>query len=98
MTADQARIVFLEDALDQAVHTIEFLHGCLTEDSFSYSYPEQTAREIAEFRQLVPARTLCVHSVDARQRGVDCPGCAAREAYWQRRAQAHEALAADPKP
>ena len=33
MTPQQARIIVLEDTLIQAIHTVEFLHGCLTQPS-----------------------------------------------------------------
>lgn len=53
----------LEDALSQAVSTIEFLHGCLTSDGYKYAYPEQTAKRLKDFRELLPATPGgCCHS------------------------------------
>jgi hypothetical protein len=81
---DEARMMDLEDALDQAVHTIEFMHGCLTDpEHYSYAYPEQTIARIRQFRELVPARPGCVHSVTNQ----DCPGCRARIERYERRAK-----------
>lgn len=62
MTPEQARIVLLEDALIQACHTVSFLHGCLTSDRFKYSYPEQTAAHLQEWKALVTIPSGCHHS------------------------------------
>lgn len=59
----ELRVMELEDALYQAVSTIEFLHGCLTSDGYKYAYPEQTARRLKDFRELLPATPGgCCHS------------------------------------
>jgi hypothetical protein len=62
MTLEEARTVLLERELDQAAHTISFLHGCLTDDRYQYAYPEQTALHLKRIRALVPEGRLCVHS------------------------------------
>lgn len=79
MTPEEARTVLLERELDQAAHTISFLHGCLTDDGYQYAYPEQTARHLERIRALVPEGRLCVHSVMTE-------GCAACVAGARRRA------------
>lgn len=76
-SAEAARIVLLEDALNQAVHTIEFMHGCLTDDRFEYAYPQMTAERVAAIRALVPERPGCVH-------GRHVEGCEACEAHIHR--------------
>lgn len=68
MTSEEARIVLLEDALNQAAHTISFLHGCLTDDLYQYAYPDQTLRGLSDIRELVPEHSMCVHSNTS-------PGC-----------------------
>lgn len=92
MNADQARIVLLEDALEQAQHTVSFLHGCLTSDGYKYAYPEQTIRHLERWEALVPLRKLCVHSFTAE----GCESCAARNERFARIAEAHEVLADGP--
>lgn len=92
MNRDEARIVLLEQALDQAIHTIEFMHGCLTEEGYVYAYPEQTEVKLAKFRKLVSIGPMCVHSFDARKRGIECAGCEAREKYFLARAEAERIL------
>lgn len=63
MTRDEARIVLLEDALDQARSAIEFMDGCLTEPNlYLYEHPEQTVRKVNEIGKLVPRRRTCIHS------------------------------------
>lgn len=71
MTPEQARILILEDALEQAQNVVSFMHGCLTDPGYSYEYPEQTSRHLERWGQLVPVRRYCVHSVHKR----DCPSC-----------------------
>lgn len=56
------REFLLDDALHQAIHTIEFLHGCLTDEQFSYEYPQMTKQELIELRELVSPRQTCFHS------------------------------------
>lgn len=92
MTVSQARIALLQDALDQAISTITFLHGCLTEpETFEYAYPEQTTSLIDQLRELVPDEPFCPHSKTV----AGCPGCAARLERFERRARAQAVIAAD---
>lgn len=91
MTVDQARIVLLEDALEQALSMVGFLHGCLTDPVFSYAYPEQTTALIEELRALAPERRVCVHSMTV----AGCPGCTARVERFARRSRAVGVLAAN---
>ena len=88
----QARIVILEDALIQAQHTVEFLHGCLTDDHYRYEYPEQTVRRLREWAILVPAPEGCAHSVHKS----DCESCVAHVAYQARMIEARMTEKATP--
>lgn len=73
MTRDEAKIVLLEDALRQAQHTVEFMHGCLTEpERYSYMYPDMTLREVERWAKLAPPFKFCVHS---KMRTQDCEAC-----------------------
>ena len=50
MSPEQARIVLLEDELNTAASTIEFLHGCLMwPEAFRYSYPEHTEARLKKY-------------------------------------------------
>lgn len=63
MTPEQARIVLLEKALEQAYNKIGFMHGCLTDPKMhSYAYPEQTVSFLSEVERLIKIREYCVHS------------------------------------
>lgn len=72
--AKSDREVLLEDALIQSVHTIEFLHGCLTDDHYSYQYPEHTKQHLDYVKKLVPIPPLCYHSMTVE----GCPSCTYR--------------------
>lgn len=62
----------LEDALHEAIWTVEFLHGCLTApETYSYAYPDMTAQRLDEWQTLAPTPPLCVHS----KRVAGCPAC-----------------------
>lgn len=73
-----SREELLEVMLDQAVSTIDFLHGCLTQPhvegvpgGYSYGYPEQTEKRLSEFSDALPPRGFCFHSrID-----LTCEGC-----------------------
>lgn len=73
--------------LQQAVWTIEFLHGCLTDPIYSYGYPEQTLGRLEEFRSALPERQICFHSKHTE----GCAGCAQAQrhrevmAWWRAR-------------
>lgn len=73
MTREEARIVLLEAALIQSAHTIEFMHGCLTDDSYHYSYPDQTEQRLEAIRKLVAIPESCFHS---RMQPETCERCA----------------------
>jgi hypothetical protein len=88
MTREEARIVLLERELDEAVHTIEFLHGCLTGEGFTYAYPEHTAQTIERMRAFVPGRPMCIHSVTT----ADCDSCVDRNRHFALWAEAEQAL------
>lgn len=89
MTKDEARIVLLEQALVQAQHTVEFLHSCLTlPEHYKYSYPDQTTREMGEWKKLVPPPEMCVHS--GHQDG--CKGCDNHRVIVRQRVKAKEVL------
>ncbi len=74
MKKDQARIIILEDALIEAQHLVEFLHGCLTNPHYKYSYPDQTIRRLEKWNKLVPLPDLCVHSITKK----GCKACVDR--------------------
>jgi hypothetical protein len=71
----------LRDELEQARHTIAFLHGCLTDEGYRYDYPEQTVQALRAWEQQWPLRPGCVHS----RTDPECPGCQARLAAAERR-------------
>ena len=53
----------LEAELYQAIDTVEFLHGCLTDPVFCYAYPEMTLSRLEKWRALLPERPeFCLHS------------------------------------
>jgi hypothetical protein len=91
VTRDEARIVLLEQALEQAQNTVSFLHGCLTDPGYKYAYPEQTQRNLDEWAALVPRRPYCVHSFTVE----GCESCAARVEGFERRAEAITVLEED---
>lgn len=89
MTKDQARIVLLEQALAQAISTIEFLDGCLLSPNYHYSYPEQTQDRLREFLALVPqSSNFCVHSGFVP----NCSSCQKRISNWNKRDEALKVL------
>lgn len=89
MTAEQAKIVLFEQALEQAIHTIEFLDGCLCHpNECKYAYPEHTQTNLSEFKKLVVMKPLCAHSMDVP----DCKSCQARNERWQQREEAIKTL------
>lgn len=76
MTKEEARIIILEDALRQAQNTVEFLHGCLTCENYSYDYPESTIRRLEKWKKLAPRicdvlNKKCYHSRSEE----DCKSC-----------------------
>lgn len=77
------RIFLLEDAVHQAIHTIEFLHGCLTDPIFQYAYPEQTLNHLEQLRELAPPPELCVHSFHKE----GCASCESHQKHFQRKAE-----------
>lgn len=76
----------IEAMLIQAVATIEFLHGCLTNPIYSYDYPGQTVKHLADFSDVLPEQFFCVHSVTQS----DCPSCAQGARYREVMAAWHE--------
>ena len=67
MTKEQAEIVLLKRALDQACHSVEFLDRCLVNGIdkggvYNYIYPEQIPKLMGEWRKLAPESKLCFHS------------------------------------
>lgn len=90
MTEQEARLVMLTQAVQQAQHKIEFMHGCLTAENFEYAYPEMTASFLAHLAELAPKQPMCVHSKTER----GCPGCEARLEAWRLRGEAERVLAA----
>lgn len=67
MTKEQAEIILLKRALDQACNSVEFLEGCVIDGIdkggvYNYVYPEQIKALLAEWRELSPERKDCPHS------------------------------------
>lgn len=76
-TKDKAKAILLESALGAALHTIEFLHGCLTSDGYKYAYPDQTVQRIDDIKTtlavtaILPETQGCPHSMHR----TDCEAC-----------------------
>jgi len=63
MTKQEAEIILLKNALEQAQSVVRFMHGCLTSPQlYSYNYSEHTQEYLKEWEQLVPRGKYCVHS------------------------------------
>lgn len=45
--------------LRQAISTVEFLHGCLTDPIFEYAYPEMTLARIEKWKPLIEGGPEC---------------------------------------
>ena len=72
--------------LEQALNKIEFLHGCLTDPTYKYAYPEMTLEHIERLQKIVGPRYYCVHS----NIQPDCPGCQEgikKRALWHQMSQ-----------
>jgi hypothetical protein len=90
MTEDEARTILLEDALDNAVQHIIFMHGCLTRPGqFSYAYPNMTQDLIAKIRKLTPEPNLYCHHSKFKD---DCERCQNHREYMTRRHEAQQIL------
>ena len=57
------REFFLEAELVQCYHTIQFMHGCLTDKHYKYEYPEHTQQHLDDIKKLVDIPKLCHHSI-----------------------------------
>lgn len=89
MTPDQARTTLLEDALRQAQHLVEFLHGCLAEpERFHYAHPGQTMKHLRDWNELVPLTLACYHS----KFDSDCSSCQLRKERMQLLTEARKVL------
>ncbi len=77
------RVADLEAALQLAQSTVEFLHGCLSDDSYLYAYPLQTLRHLEEWAKLAPRPESCFHSVTTQ----GCSSCADRNRRFELAAQ-----------
>lgn len=89
LTLEQARIILLEQQLDQSAKTIEFMHGCLTSEHYDYAYSDQTIKQLEAIRKLVPESPVCFHSMSVK----DCESCIERVQSQQNRHQAKVAFA-----
>lgn len=67
MNTDEARIIILEDALVQAIRTVEFLHGCLTEPSLE---------------ELGRIQAVAIRHYVTKQLDVDTGGCSGYECAY----------------
>ena len=89
MTKEKAKIILLEQSLDDAIHTIEFLEKCiLLPDNYVYTFPEQTQMKLKEYRTLVNYKEICFHSID----NVNCKGCQNRKKEFIKRQEALKIL------
>lgn len=90
MNKDEARIVLLEQALRQAISTIEFLDACLLRpERYRYGYPDQTQDQLREFEKLVSVKEeFCVHSGFVP----GCKSCNRRVEDWDKRDEALKVL------
>lgn len=86
MTKDQAEIILLRHALQDAQSTVSFLHGCLTDPSkYKYCYPEHTVDRLKEWNQLAPIEgSSCHHSMTKN----DCPSCMSGQKMHQEQMEA----------
>ena len=85
MNKDKAYSILLEDQLEQAYNTIEFLHGCLTDPQYKYAYPEQTMQRLEKIASLININNnYCVHSNFVES----CDGCKHRIETWDKVQQA----------
>lgn len=92
MTKEEAKIVLLQHALQDAQHLVSFLHGCLTLPNYKYAYPESTARRLEEWGKLAPIDgTGCHHSMTKP----DCPSCVAGQKMRQEHMEALKVLEND---
>lgn len=66
------RIMDLEDGIEQAQWTIEFLHSCLTNPHYHYGYPDQTLKELERLHDLYPPSPGCAHAAHTK-RNTECP-------------------------
>lgn len=76
-------IAYLKDMLNKAVNTIEFMHECLTNPHYKYTYPDQTFKTIGEIRAIVPKPVSCCHAGPSP--GRECAGCDAVLEFHKRR-------------
>jgi hypothetical protein len=60
--------------LKQAMHTISFLHGCLTNPTHKYPYPEMTLRDLARLGEISEKAPKCTAGLFGRHpRSKTCP-------------------------
>lgn len=88
MSREQARIIILEAELAQAYHTVSFLHSCLTEEGYSYGYPEQTIERLAKWKKMIRIRPGCIHS----HTEPGCKSCKERDEFFMKLFDAKEVL------
>lgn len=86
MNKKKARIILLEQAVLEAQYVAQFLHDCLTKPKdCKYAHPEQTLKNLNEWRKLVPPPPMCVHSGPVE-------GCRSCEEGHKHRRERTEAL------
>lgn len=94
MTAEEAKIVLLEDGLIQAQSIIEFLHNCVVNSTdkggvYSYIYPERTQDFLDYWGKIVKDdRSTCHHS----GHDATCEACKKRVEYVKRLTKAKNIL------
>lgn len=81
---EELRMFLLEEQLERAYNSIQFLHDCLTQPNFEYAYPDMTLSELDKIKDLIPNlidRDWCVHSVIRK----DCRSCIEHMARWRKK-------------
>ena len=87
MNKDEAKIVLLEDSLEQSYYTIRFLHECLTNEA-TYGYPVQTLDRLEKIAVLINLHEYCYHSFYNK----GCPGCEEHLAWSKQKNEARKVL------
>lgn len=59
--------------LRQAISTVEFLHGCLTDPTFEYAYPEMTLERFGKWKSLIEGSPECTARESSRHPSGVCP-------------------------
>ncbi len=79
------RIFLLEAELQQAMHTIKFLHMCLTQPKHAkYAYPNQTIQELEFWEKILPKEVMCEDHVFLSVHKKNCLACVKARKHYLR--------------